>query len=389
MAQSTCRTIGSACLFLFSLLVMVPLASAQVKPEILLYYGQGCSHCAAVEKYINDNNFNTIFSIIYKEVYNNSINAQELAALFTRANISSAQQGVPFAVIDGKYYTGDTPIIAALNAYRATIDVPTEPKKAVIPPVADDTPTTVPPTTEPASEPAPSVPAQPETAAGLPPLLNFWTVTSAAVIDAINPCAFAVLIILMGTVIATNNRRKSLLSGLMFTGAIYLSYYAMGIGLYSACATAGVTTWIKIIIGVLAIILGLFNLKDAIWYGKGFLMEVPLSWRPRMKKIIHSVTNPLMAFAVGIVVSLFLLPCTSGPYIIILGMLGTSATFPAALRWLAYYNLVFILPMILITIAVYFGLKPEQLEAIRQRRLRLLHAIAGSILLLLGTYILL
>jgi cytochrome c biogenesis protein CcdA len=47
-------------------------------------------------------------------------------------------------------------------------------------------------------------------------------------------------------------------------------------------------------------------------------MEVPLAWRPAMHKIIKKATSPIGAFIVGFVVSLFLLPCTSGPYITIL-----------------------------------------------------------------------
>ncbi|MBN1778744.1 MAG: cytochrome c biogenesis protein [Candidatus Buchananbacteria bacterium] len=343
---------------------------AQSNPQVTIYYGQGCPHCAAVEKYINDNQLDQTFSITYKEVYYNRDNAKELANLFTTANIPVSQQGVPLAIINNQYYTGDAPIISALKKL-----IPSPDKQATVEPTINQPDNNLQPDQKILSEETPKI-------------LNFWTVTSAALIDAINPCAFAVLIILMATVLATKDHKKALLSGIIFSLAIYLSYFAMGIGLYSAIATVGLTIWIQRIVGILAIILALFNLKDVFWYGKGFLMEVPLSWRPKMKQFIQSVTNPFLAFAVGIIVSLFLLPCTSGPYIVILGMLGSSATLSLAIRWLLYYNLIFVLPMIIITLAIYFGLNPEKLEAIRQRRLKTLHAIAGIILLILGIYIL-
>lgn len=49
----------------------------------------------------------------------------------------------------------------------------------------------------------------------------------------------------------------------------------------------------KWIIGIFGILIGLANLKDFFWYGEGFIMEVPLAWRPRMMKIIQAVVSPL------------------------------------------------------------------------------------------------
>ncbi len=341
----------------------------QSKPELLFYYGHGCPHCVVVEKYFDDHRVDRRFSIIKKEVYGDAANAQELADYFVAHSIPKDDRGVPFAVIDGKHYVGDTPIIKAIESAATDTD-------PVVNADTDPTPA------ENVNEAVPSTSDEPANR------LNFAVVTGAALVDAINPCEFAVLIILMATVLAAGHRKRALASGLLFSLAVYLSYLAMGLGLYSAIAAVGVTWWIQRVVGVLAILLGLFNLKDAVWYGKGFLLEVPMGWRPRMKALLHSVTNPLAALLVGFVVSLFLLPCTSGPYIVIVGMLGAESTFRQAVWWLVYYNLIFILPMLAITFAVFFGFKPESLENIRQKRLRLLHAVAGVLLLGLGMYLL-
>ena len=68
-------------------------------------------------------------------------------------------------------------------------------------------------------------------------------------------------------------------------------------------------------------------------------MEVPISWRPRLKAVIKGITSVPGAFLVGFVVSLFLLPCTSGPYIVILGLLAKTTTRNYALLLLLLYNL--------------------------------------------------
>jgi len=210
-------------------------------------------------------------------------------------------------------------------------------------------------------------------------------VLSAAAVDAINPCAFAVLIILLSTILATNKKKRALFAGLAFTLSIYISYFLMGLGLYSAISAAGLTHSFYAVVAVLAIFIGIFNLKDYLWYGKWFVMEVPPKWRPRMKCILKGVTSVPGAFLIGFVISLFLLPCTSGPYIVILGLLSKMTTRNYAIFLLLIYNLVFILPMILITFGISFGITTtEKAESWRQKKLKILHLIAGIIILLLG-----
>jgi hypothetical protein len=49
------------------------------------------------------------------------------------------------------------------------------------------------------------------------------------------------------------------------------------------------------------------------------------------------------------------------------------------------YNVVFIMPMVAITFAVYFGLTTaEKAEQWRTKHLQMLHLVAGTIILLLG-----
>ena len=210
-------------------------------------------------------------------------------------------------------------------------------------------------------------------------------VIGAAVVDAINPCAFAVLIILITTILVSGKRKRALFSGLAFSLSIFISYFLMGLGLYSAIQASGLTHTFYTIIAVLAVFIGLFNLKDYFWYGKWFLMEVPISWRPNMKRLLQSITSVPGAFITGFAVSLFLLPCTSGPYIVILGLLAHATTKIYAFKLLALYNIIFVSPMIIITLAVYFGFTTtDKAEQWRQGKLKILHLIAGIILLALG-----
>lgn len=222
--------------------------------------------------------------------------------------------------------------------------------------------------------------------------LTAWAVACGAAVDAINPCEFAILILLMASMLMEqDNRKRALLTGFSFIAAVFSAYFLMGIGLleFIRSYTLSFSGIFYKITGILAIIFGLLNIKDYFWYGGGgFLMEVPQTWRPKMKELIKKVTSPWGGFTVGLLISLFLLPCTSGPYVVILGMLAAKTTFLKALLYLIFYNLIFIAPMAAIVIAMYFGLPPERAEEWRKNKIRLLHLIAGVILIALGVVIL-
>jgi cytochrome c biogenesis protein CcdA len=87
---------------------------------------------------------------------------------------------------------------------------------------------------------------------------------------------------------------------------------------------------------------------------------------------------------IGLLVTLFLIPCTMGPYFIAGGLLS-GLELLKTVPWLLLYNLVFILPMIIITLVVYFGFTTvENVSGWKERNIRYLHLIAGIILVLLG-----
>lgn len=65
--------------------------------------------------------------------------------------------------------------------------------------------------------------------------------------------------------------------------------------------------------------------------------------------------------------------------------MAETTTRNHALLYLLLYNFIFVLPMIGITLAIYFGITTtEKAEEWRQHKLKTLHLIAGVILLLLG-----
>ena len=104
-----------------------------------------------------------------------------------------------------------------------------------------------------------------------------------------------------------------------------------------------------------------------------------------MKRILEKATSPLGAFIAGFAVCLFELPCTGGPYLFVLGLLAEKTTQMTAIPLLMYYNVVFVLPLLVITLLFYFGQsKIEQMQDWKDRNLRNLHLVAGLIMCAMG-----
>ncbi|MGC8979554.1 cytochrome c biogenesis CcdA family protein [Caldisericum sp.] len=219
----------------------------------------------------------------------------------------------------------------------------------------------------------------------------FITATGAALVDSINPCAIAVLLILLTALLAAGEKTRALKAGVAFIISIYIVYFLFGLGLFHALQISGLSYWFYQILGFFAIIIGLLNFKDYFWYGAGgFVMEIPRSWRPAMKKLLQSVTSPLGAFLMGFVICLFELPCTGGPYLFMTGLLAQQVTQTLAIPILLYYNLLFVLPLIAIVVILCFGMsKTEEIEKWRTENIRLLHLIAGLIMIALGVAVVL
>jgi hypothetical protein len=223
-------------------------------------------------------------------------------------------------------------------------------------------------------------------------MVDFFQIISLAAVDAVNPCAFAVMVIVLMTLLTKDpsNRKNVLFGGLSFTLAVFLLYFLYGLIIvqffsYLIPDTGGIQFYVFRGFGVFAIILGALNLKDFFFYKPGsFATEMPLSFRPKMKRAIAKITSPRGAFVVGLFVTLFLLPCTMGPYIIASGKLSTIS-FLKTIPWLLLYNFIFIIPMIIITLIVYFGLRTtEEVSGWKDKNVRYLHLSEAIILLILG-----
>ena len=221
---------------------------------------------------------------------------------------------------------------------------------------------------------------------------NFARITTLALADSVNPCAIAVLTMVLMAILIQNpeKRKKVLFGGLAFVAAIYIGYLFYGIIIIQFFRVFAEflrenSTILYTGLGILAMLIGALNVKDYFLYKPGGIAtEMPIFMRPKAKKIIQKITSPSGAFVIGFIVTLFLLPCTIGPYIVASGLLAELGTL-GALPWLLYYNIIFVLPMLIIVGLIYYGFtKVQDVSGWKEKNIKVLHLIAGILLFLVG-----
>ncbi len=208
-------------------------------------------------------------------------------------------------------------------------------------------------------------------------------VVLAALADSINPCAFAVLIAFLTLISYRKGRREVLRAGIAFMLAVFVVYSLMGLGLIQLFSVA---PWLKLLVGAAGMLFGTVEMLDSIKERKESSL-LPERIKGRIKTLIRGISRPEGAFLMGIFVSIFLLPCTSGPYFIAMSLIsGSSFWFGMAL--LILYNLIFIFPFFLITVLIWSSrMDTVQMKRWRERYGTYMGLIAGAIIFFLGMYL--
>ena len=216
--------------------------------------------------------------------------------------------------------------------------------------------------------------------------LTIPLVIASALIDSVNPCAFSVLIFLLISIVALENRRRILMVGGVYITAVFIFYLLSGFGLFTLVSLSGFSRALSLIGATVAVVLGVISVLDALRNRDEFLLAIPSSKKEQIERYISTATLPA-AFALGIFVGIFELPCTGGIYLAILGLMSRSYTLMEGLPYLILYNFIFVLPLILILLMVAYGLSPERANEWRVRHRRTLRLIVGLAMIALGIII--
>jgi cytochrome c biogenesis protein CcdA len=119
-----------------------------------------------------------------------------------------------------------------------------------------------------------------------------------------------------------------------------------------------------------------------------FLLSIPESRKGMLGTYARKATVPA-AFVLGVLSGVLGFSCTGGIYISIIGLMGRDTTVMTGLPYLTLYNLIFVLPLVLVTLLVAYGLSPDRAERWKTDHKRTIRVVIGAIMVALGLVILL
>jgi hypothetical protein len=213
-------------------------------------------------------------------------------------------------------------------------------------------------------------------------------------LDSVNPCAFFVLLFLLSLMVHAHSRGRMLTVGVVFvacSGLIYFLFMAAWLNLFLATGGIGMVTTLA---GVVALGIGAFNLKDYLYFGRGPSLSIPERVKPslyqRVRNLVQAAGYPSLlggTVLLAIAANSYELLCTAGLPMVFTRIL-TLQELPVwqYYAYLAAYNVVYVIPLLIIVILFAVTLGSHRLSEQEGRVLKLLSgvmmAVMGVVLLL-------
>ncbi|HEY9032438.1 MAG TPA: NrdH-redoxin [Pseudomonadales bacterium] len=213
-------------------------------------------------------------------------------------------------------------------------------------------------------------------------------------LDGFNPCAMWVLLFLLSMLVHLQDRlRMALIAGcfVLVSALVYYAFMAAWLQLFLA---VGISNTVRYLLVLLALLIGLANVRDYVAPGRRFTLSIPASAKPgmyaRMRAIVRADNLALSlagAALLAVLVNMIELLCTAGFPAMYTAIL-TAQQLDAASHY-AYLALYIVAYMtddaLMVTLAV-LALGSRKLDERAGRRLKLL---SGLVMLALAAVMLL
>ena len=217
------------------------------------------------------------------------------------------------------------------------------------------------------------------------PLFTFLV----GLVDGFNPCAMWILVFLLSVLVNIKDRRKILLIAGTFVVVSGLAYFAFMAAWLNLFLLIGIARTAQVILGLLALLIGVINVKDFFAFKKGVSLSIPESSKPGLYRRVREIVSAkyLTAALAGVIVlavivNLIELLCTAGLPALYTQIL-TMHDLPVwkNYAYLALYISAYMLDDALLLTIVVVTLSHRKLQ---EREGRWLKLVSGTVILALG-----
>ncbi len=212
-------------------------------------------------------------------------------------------------------------------------------------------------------------------------------VVAAALIDSINPCAFSILLLTIAFLFSLGRLRGNILRlGLSYIAGIFLVYILIGLGLLSTLHLFSTPHFMAKFGAILLLALGGLNLINYAWPSFPIKLRIPAAAHKSMASLMDKGSLGAV-FLLGALVGVCEFPCTGGPYLMVLGLLYDQATYWSGFIYLLGYNLLFILPLVIILLIASDKSLLDKVQAWKQVETKSMRLWSGLAMILLSLLI--
>ncbi len=210
----------------------------------------------------------------------------------------------------------------------------------------------------------------------------------AALIDSINPCAFGILLVTIAFLLSLQKTRASILKiGGIYILGLLMVYILIGLGILQALHIFNTPHFMAKVGALLLIVLGGINLINEFFPSFPIKLRIPQAAHTKMARLMNKASLPAV-FLLGALVGLCEFPCTGGPYLMVLGLLHDQGTYFAGVGYLLLYNLIFILPLVIILLIASDGALVAKVQAWKKSETMHMRLWGGIAMVILGLLIL-
>ncbi len=212
-------------------------------------------------------------------------------------------------------------------------------------------------------------------------------VAVSAAIDSVNPCAFSILLVTIAFLFSMEAlRRRILVVGGAYIAGIFAVYLLIGLGILQTLHIFNTPHFMAKVGASALIIFGAINLINEFFPTFPIKLKIPGVAHQKIAELMEKASIPT-ALALGVLVGLCEFPCTGGPYLMVLGLLHDGATFSKGLVYLLFYNVIFILPLVLILLIASNKAVHGKIGEWKQRHMRMMRRVTGIAMVALGVII--
>jgi cytochrome c biogenesis protein CcdA len=220
----------------------------------------------------------------------------------------------------------------------------------------------------------------------------------AGLLDGINPCAISILMVFYSFLMITENKRKIVLMSSMFISGIFLANFTFGLGFkafYNVLAGNYIVMYLlygmAILMCITAIVL---NTIDIINHKKEIVKnQLPDTIKYKMvnllRRNVFSKFAVVTSIVVGFVIGAVELACTGQIYFPTLTYMIQSTNYgPKSILLLVLYNIMFVLPLIIITVIAGCIKQPEQIKGAIMKKNWIIKLVANIFFVIMSIILL-